>query len=218
MRHNHAYLIQALLWTLVALAALYIVAVYILDIPPLATTGVVIHQEPKITPDQPKNPPLVNITPSDTESGASASATLSGTSSGTSLAVATGSLSTEGPDSLEAVFGTGTRESSGSLALYNTGSYHIYHNESLDYSFAMPNYSYYQGYGARDGALHTMAIALTASGIENIEDAPVQVYFYKKTPTNPPSDNSVVTPHGVVYVVASGAIDAKTQRIIDTVI
>ena len=63
-----------------------------------------------------------------------------------------------------------------------------------------------------------MAIGLTASAIENLQDAPVQVYFYKKTPENPPSDNSVVVPQGIVYVVASGAIDTKLENIIDTII
>lgn len=81
----------------------------------------------------------------------------------------------------------------------------------------MPNYSYYKGYGPRDEALHTMAVALTASGIENFEDAPVRVYFYKTTPNNPPSDLSVVVPHGIVYIAASGEIDAKLKRIIDTI-
>ncbi len=81
----------------------------------------------------------------------------------------------------------------------------------------MPNYSYYMGYGARDGALHTMAIALTASGIENFEDAPVRVYFYRSNPTNPPSDLSVVVPNGVVYIATSGDIDARMKRIIDTI-
>ena len=66
------------------------------------------------------------------------------------------------PTSLADVYGTGGN-ATGSLAIYATDAYHHYDNTYLNFSFAMPIYSYYQGYGARDGAAHTMAVALTAS-------------------------------------------------------
>lgn len=83
----------------------------------------------------------------------------------------------------------------------------------------MPNYSYYQGYGPQDGAQHTMAIALTASGIENFSDAPIRVYFYKRPPENIPGTKSVVLSHGVVYIQSQDdALTEKEQRIIETIL
>lgn len=82
----------------------------------------------------------------------------------------------------------------------------------------MPNYSYYQGQGAQDGANHTMAIATTASGIELFETAPVQVYFYKTAPANAPSTLSATVPSGVVYVKTYGDLTEREQRIVDTIL
>lgn len=62
----------------------------------------------------------------------------------------------------------------------------MYENKSFNYSFALPKYTYYQGLGARDGASHALAIALTASGVEDVGTADVRVYFYKTSPTTPP--------------------------------
>ena len=193
----------------------YLVAVYVIGIPTskppsteLVSTGRVIRQEPKISDDTTTHSSVVasgHTLPPENQR------VHTGTTSVTGTEVAS-------PGSLGEVFGSGGSAGTGSLALYSTGSYHLYHNESLGYSFAFPNYAYYQGYGAQAGAAHTMAIGLTASAIENLQDAPVQVYFYKKTPENPPSDNSVVVPQGIVYVVASGAIDTKLKNIIDTII
>jgi hypothetical protein len=48
----------------------------------------------------------------------------------------------------------------------------------------MPRYVHYQGMGARDGAIHSMAIGLSASGISTYDTAEVQVLFFKKIPPN----------------------------------
>lgn len=74
--------------------------------------------------------------------------------------------------------------------LFDTGSYQLYTNAGVGYSFAMPKYSHYAGGGARDGASHTMAIGITSSGVTDFTTAPVQVWFYRKTPANPPSAQS----------------------------
>lgn len=68
--------------------------------------------------------------------------------------------------------------------LTNTGMYHVYANEKLKYRFALPKYAYYQGFGARDGALHTVGVGLTASGAESFETSDVRLWYYKKAPTN----------------------------------
>lgn len=64
--------------------------------------------------------------------------------------------------------------------LFDSGSYQFYTNTSAGYDITLPKYAYYQGYGARDGADHTLAVSLTSTGVESFETADVRVYFYKK--------------------------------------
>ena len=52
---------------------------------------------------------------------------------------------------------------------FDTGSYQIYSNKSLGYTLALPKSVYFQGYGARDGSSHSLAISLTASGTDTFE-------------------------------------------------
>ena len=52
---------------------------------------------------------------------------------------------------------------------FDTGSYQIYSNRSLGYTLALPKSVYFQGYGARDGSSHSLAISLTASGTDTFE-------------------------------------------------
>jgi Kazal-type serine protease inhibitor domain len=73
----------------------------------------------------------------------------------------------------------------------NTGKYLIYSNPNVGYSFSLPRYAHYQGMGARDGANHSVAVALTATGTDTWESADVQVWYYKKSPTTPPSPTMV---------------------------
>lgn len=107
---------------------------------------------------------------------------------------------------------------SGSFDHYSTGSYHHYTNDYLEYAFAMPNYSYYQGQGAQNGANHTMAIATTASGIEIFEQAPVQVYFYKTTPADAPSTLYTTVSSGILYVKTYGELSDREKRIVETIL
>jgi len=95
----------------------------------------------------------------------------------------------------------------------NTGKYHIYTNNSAGYSMAFPKYSWYYGFGARDGAAHSMAIATDESGIATFEGAPVRVWFYRTKPATPPSDQSLTLENGVIYV-SSSSEDPKIQKIV----
>ncbi len=63
--------------------------------------------------------------------------------------------------------------------IFDTGSYLIYTNSSVGYELALPKYAYYQGYGARDGATHSLAISLTNSGAEVFDTSDVRVYYYR---------------------------------------
>ena len=103
--------------------------------------------------------------------------------------------------------------------LFDTGSYILYSNASLGYSIAMPKYSHYAGAGARDGASHTIAIATTASGVTDFVTAPVQVWFYRKTPANPPSAESAQAENGIIYVKNNDTTgNVKVGTIIETVL
>ncbi len=83
----------------------------------------------------------------------------------------------------------------------------------------MPKYSYYSGAGARDGASHTIAIAPTASGVTDFATAPVQVWFYRVAPANAPSEQSVKTEKGILYIKNNDTTaNAKIDTIIQTVL
>lgn len=95
----------------------------------------------------------------------------------------------------------------------DTKKYHIYTNNSAGYSMAFPSYSWYYGFGARDGAVHSMAIALDEAGIATFDAAPVRVWFYRTKPANPPSDQSLTLENGVIYV-SGQTDDPKIEKII----
>ncbi len=103
--------------------------------------------------------------------------------------------------------------------LFDTGSYLLYSNTGVGYSFAMPRYSYYSGAGTRDGANHTMMIATSSSGVIDFTTAPVQVWFYRKVPVNPPSDQSVTTEKGILYIKNNDTTGStKIGKIIETIL
>jgi hypothetical protein len=56
----------------------------------------------------------------------------------------------------------------------------IYSNESVGYGFSMPRNSYFAGFGAQDGAAHTVGIT-TGTGAESFSGASVRVWYYPKT-------------------------------------
>lgn len=104
-------------------------------------------------------------------------------------------------------------------ALFDSGSYTLYANTGIGYSFAMPKYSYYSGEGARDGASHTMAISTTASGVIDFATATVQVWLYRKTPSTPPSDQSVTLENGTLYIKNNDTTgNPKVGKIVETVL
>lgn len=103
--------------------------------------------------------------------------------------------------------------------LFDSGSYLLYSNTGLGYGFAMPKYSYYSGNGAHDGANHAIAIATTASGITDFANAPVQVWFYKNPPTNPPSEQFSQTKNGILYIKNNDTTnDKKIKNIVETIL
>lgn len=109
--------------------------------------------------------------------------------------------------------------STGKLGNYDEKKYHLYSNEAVGYSFAFPKNTSYQGYGPRDGATHTLAISTSGSGAENFESADVKVYYYKKTPANPPASSQAITLENgsTVYVSSDNTSDAKVQNIVKTI-
>ncbi len=109
--------------------------------------------------------------------------------------------------------------STGKLGNYDEKKYHLYSNEAVGYSFAFPKNTSYQGYGPRDGATHTLAISASGSGAESFESADVKVYYYKKTPANPPASSQAITLENgaTVYVSSENTSDAKVQNIVKTI-
>lgn len=103
---------------------------------------------------------------------------------------------------------------------YDATAYQLYSNKWLGYEFAMPKYTYYSSAGSHDGANHTIAIAITASGVESFEEAPVQLWFYRKIPTNPPtSTQSARIENGIVYIRNNDTTgNAKISKIIEIVL
>ena len=105
------------------------------------------------------------------------------------------------------------------VKVYDTGSYQLYSNKWLGYGFAMPKYAYYSSAGSHDGANHTMALAITASGVTDFATAPIQLWFYTKTPANPPSDQSAKMENGIIYMRNNDVTgNSKIGKIIDTVL
>ncbi len=103
--------------------------------------------------------------------------------------------------------------------IYDTGSYHLYTNSAVWYSFAMPKYSYYSGAGSQWWATHSMSIATTATGVTSFATAPIQVWFYRKVPASPPSEQSVKTASGTMYIKNNDTTgNVKITNIVKTVI
>jgi Kazal-type serine protease inhibitor domain len=102
---------------------------------------------------------------------------------------------------------------------FDTGTYILYDNTSVGYSLALPKYVYYQGYGARDGASHSLAIGLTSTGTDAFETADVRVYYYKGTA---PLDvmagaTRIDTTSGTIIVDSANSTNPKVQKIVDTI-
>ena len=101
---------------------------------------------------------------------------------------------------------------------FDTGSYQIYSNRSLGYTLALPKSVYFQGYGARDGSSHSLAISLTASGTDTFEWSDVRVYYYKTEPAGVMAwATRVKTASGTIIIDALNLANPKIQKIVDTI-
>jgi hypothetical protein len=102
--------------------------------------------------------------------------------------------------------------------VYATGSSLLYTNKGAGYTIALPKYSYYAGGGARDGAVHSLAVSMTSTGTSDFATAEVQVWFYPVAPANPPSTRSTQTSRGVIYVANnSSSVNPKVEQIIQSI-
>lgn len=103
--------------------------------------------------------------------------------------------------------------------IFDTGSYLIYTNSSVGYELALPKYAYYQGYGARDGATHSLAISLTNSGAEVFDTSDVRVYYYRwKALTDVIAwATRVDTKSGTLIIDGGNSTNPKIQKIVDTI-
>lgn len=76
-------------------------------------------------------------------------------------------------DTTESLISGATESASGevdpTLVTYMNSTYH--------YGFSMPKNSYYQAFGAQNGANHSVGIS-TGTGTESLSDSDVRVYFY----------------------------------------
>lgn len=103
--------------------------------------------------------------------------------------------------------------------VFESGAYQLYSNTGLGYSFAMPKYVYYASAGSQDGASHTMAIGTTASGVTDFATSTVQVWYYKTAPAAAPSEQSIKTANGVIYIKNNDTTgSAKIEKIVQTVL
>ena len=83
----------------------------------------------------------------------------------------------------------------------------------------MPKYAYYASAGSHDGASHTMAIDVTASGVTDFATSSVQLWFYRTPPATAPSSQSTKTANGVIYIKNNDTTgNAKIAKIIQTVL
>jgi hypothetical protein len=106
---------------------------------------------------------------------------------------------------------------SGEVMVFSSGTYHLYTNTALGFGFALPKYVYYQGYGSRDGASNSLAIALTSTWADDFITAPVRAYFYR-TGTTPQVQWTVVSVEkGVIVLAAENPTDAKIAKILETI-
>lgn len=100
---------------------------------------------------------------------------------------------------------------------YDVNKYHHYKNESIGYSFAIPKNTAYQGFGAQNGANHTLAINTNNEGVTDFASADVKVYYYAKTPTNPPANSTAVTLNNGATVYVEGTNTENVQNIVQTI-
>lgn len=89
-----------------------------------------------------------------------------------------------------------------------------YFNEPFQYGFTLPRYVYYRGYGPWESADHTLAIALTASGVESFSTADIRIYYYKNTPTNPESGTRLTLSNGALVIVQEAIPSSRADAVV----
>lgn len=106
---------------------------------------------------------------------------------------------------------------SGEVPLFASGTYHLYENASFQYGFALPKYVYYQGYGARDGASHSLAVSLTSTGVDDFSTASVRVYFYKNGVSPSVAGTVVSVENGTIVLSYENPSDPKIAKILEII-
>ena len=107
--------------------------------------------------------------------------------------------------------------STGKLGNYDEKKYHLYSNEAVGYSFAFPKNTSYHilhwGRWCRKPWWRCNTLGMP------FESADVKVYYYKKTPANPPTSSQAITLENgsTVYVSSDNTSDAKVQNIVKTI-
>jgi len=90
-----------------------------------------------------------------------------------------------------------------------------YSNSNFRYEFDIPANVYYAGFGAEDGARHTVGIA--KEDPETLSDAAVRVYFYGKKVVpelQNAQNNKYEDPAGTyVYLLLDGAYSVKIEAV-----
>lgn len=108
--------------------------------------------------------------------------------------------------------------SSGGLN-FDPASYQIYTNINFKYSLALPKYAYYQGSASplKDG--HILSIGLTATGVENPEQALIRLRYYNPWIT-PVAHARFIVPleKWTITLDIDNPITPKAQVIIDAII
>ncbi len=87
----------------------------------------------------------------------------------------------------------------------------------MGYSFAIPKNTSYQGFGAQNGATHTLGISTTGE-LTDLASSSVQVYYYATTPANPPANSKTVTLANGATVYVTSNNSPGTDNIVNTVI
>lgn len=112
-----------------------------------------------------------------------------------------------------------TLTSTGITEKFLNGKYHIYENKWLNYGFAMPNYSYYQGIIPVNWSAHTMLVGLDENWIANFESAQIKILLYKKELEKTPENAITITTKdwNKIYIISEKSDNPKLQNIITAI-
>ncbi len=102
---------------------------------------------------------------------------------------------------------------------YDTGSYILYENKSFWYSLALPKFVYYKWYGKNTDtwADHTLAISLTASGVEDVNTADVRVLILKTNPKLVMDWKIIDLANGARIFIVADESNPKIAKIVQTI-